>query len=221
MSMRRAPCSLRATLVLVVCGLLAPCASANGVGTITFTGLEAAFALDGDQASNDRILSLLADPALFGRGGFARGQVSVGGAAPGDTRWLTDPFSGATPDDNSPVLSFLINSADEVSGVEPTPFRLFVESAAGGLLGELDFSAASGMLGSLSLSGVLVHAVDAGGNRTGTTYAVDPFTIHAVPLPAAAWLFASALLGVAGAARQKRRGQTPVSPLARSAARLG
>jgi hypothetical protein len=203
MPIRRAPCSLRAALVLIACGLLSPCADANGVDTIAFTGLEAAFSLADDPASDDRILSLLVDSALFGRGGFARGEVSLGGATPGDTRWLTDPFSGATPDDNSPALSFLINSADEVSGVEPTPFRLFVAGGAGGLLGELDFSAARGMLGSLSLSGVLVHAVDAGGKRTGTTYNVDPFTIQAVPLPAAAWLFASALLGLARVVRRK------------------
>jgi hypothetical protein len=192
-----------ATLALLGAMLVSPAANANGVSTITFTGLEAAFSLSDDPRSGDRILSLLVDSALFGRGGFARGEAAVSGTTPDDSLWLTDPFSGVTPDDGAPALSFLINSADEVSGIEPQPFRLFVETQGAGVIGELDFSGARGMLGSLSLSGVLVHAVDTDGNRTGDTYSVDPFTIQAVPLPAAAWLCASALLGLLGYAGRR------------------
>jgi len=204
--MRQIPNRRRVVAVLtLLCalGLLSPVARATSHGTITFTGLEAALTMSDDPRTGGSIVSLLVDPALFGRGGFVRGDIQFGGATPDDGMWLTDPFGGATPDDNMPALSFLINSADEVSGVEPTPFRLFV--AGGGFVGELDFAAVGGMLGSLHLNGVQLHEVDATGNRTGTTYDVNPFTIEAVPLPAAAWLFGSALLGLAGLQRRRRR----------------
>jgi hypothetical protein len=178
-------------------------AQAMKLGTITYTGLEAALTMSDDPFSANRIASLLVDSTRYGPGGFALGEIQVGANPPDDGLWLTDPFGGVPPDDTMPAVSFRVNSADEVSGVDPTPFRLFAAARDRTVIGELDFSAVEGTLGSLNLSGVVVREVDANGGRTGNFYDVDPFTIRAVPLPAAAWLFGGALLALAGFARRQ------------------
>ena len=197
---------IAALVALCGLGLQSPGARATSHElTITFTGLEAALTLNDDpRGGGNRIASLLVDSTRFGRGGFAGGILLVGSTTPDDTLWLTDPFSGTTPDDNMPALSFLIDPAGDVSGVSPNPFRLFTATLDRSFVGELDFAAVGGTLGSLNLNGVLVHQVDADGLRTGTTYEVNPFTIEAVPIPAAAWLFGSALFGLAGFARRRK-----------------
>jgi len=166
-----------------------------------------------DPSTGGGTISLLVNSALFGPGGFAGGQVldlgTASGVPPDDGLWLTDPFSGMTPDDNIVAIGFGYDRAGQVSGVEPTPFRVFMGIGPfmgvdpSPFLGELDFSEVTGSLGSLNLAGVLVHEVDATGARTGTTYDLDPFTIQAVPLPASVWLFLGGLAAFAGLRRRR------------------
>ena len=72
-------------------------------------------------------------------------------------------------------------------------------------LWELDFRDVTGSLGSLNLAGLVAYGVDANGDRTGVEFQVDPFTIQAVPIPAAVWLFGTGLIGLIGVARCKAR----------------
>lgn len=203
-----------AILLLALSGPFVP--TAAPAITLTFTDMRAQFALSPNPLTGGhQTLSLLVNETLFGPGGFAAGGVlidDVGQTPPDDNLWLTDPFGTTPPDDTTPAISFNIDSAGEVSGISPEPFRRFVQrtDAAGvqSILGELDFSGVTGSLGSLTLAGVLVHEVDATGARVvdGTVYAVNAFTISEVPLPAALPLFATALggLGLAGWRRWRR-----------------
>jgi PEP-CTERM motif len=177
--------------------------------TLTFTNMRADMSTAIDPRSGNRIVSLLVNSTLFGPGGFAGGQFvdDAGIAPPDDNFWLADPFGATPPDDGMPAISFIIDSIGRVAGIDPTPFRLFIATPNGAgplVIGELDFSGVTGSLGSLNLAGLVIDVVDAEGNRTGETYAVNPFTIEAVPLPAALSLFASGL-GVMGLLGWRRR----------------
>ena len=103
---------------------------------------------------------------------------------------------GPPPGDGMPAINFFIDPAGEVSGIDPSPFRLLAGITNGVFspLWELDFSNVTGSLGSLNLAGLVAHGVDANGVRTDVEFQVNPFTIQAVPIPAAIWLFGTALV---------------------------
>ena len=180
--------------------------------SITFTDFQAVMASSVDPRTGNEIVSLLVASSLFGPGGFAGGLGAVGTTPDDGHIWLIDPFAGVDPSPFMPVLSFIVSPGGDVMGVEPSPFRLFtaqppdpiIPGAAPTLVGELDFSGVTGTLGSLNLSGVIVHAVDQAGVRTGDIYDVAPFTIQAVAVPEPS-TFLLLGFGLLGAAALRRR----------------
>ena len=153
------------------------------------------------------------DSTLFGPGGFAGGNAGITNGVfenLGNVQWqAVGPVGTPTPppDDGMPAINFFIDPAGVVSGVDPVPFRLLAGITNGVFTPqwELDFSNVTGSLGSLNLAGLVAHGVDANGFRTGVEFQVNPFTIQAVPIPAAIWLFGTGLIGLIGVARRKAR----------------
>lgn len=59
--------------------------------------------------------------------------------------------------------------------------------------------------GSLTAAGGTLFGETVSGSGTQTATADTTYTLSAVPIPAAAWLFGSGLIGMAGVARRRRR----------------
>ena len=200
-------------LVLFILGLTFGPQSSHAA-TITFADMQAVISIaDNPLPANNRILSLMVDSTLFGPGGFAEGNATITNGVfqdYGQVQWqAVVPVGSPTtlpPDDGTPAINFFIDPAGEISGVDPEPFRLLAGITNGVFtpLWELDFSNVTGSLGSLNLAGLVAHGVDANGVRTGVEFQVDPFTIQAVPIPAAIWLFGTALVVLVGIGKRKK-----------------
>ncbi len=176
---------------------------------LTLTDFQAVLSSSTDPASGNTTVSLLMDSRLFGAGGIAGGTAEIQPPdpvqPPQPVRWLVDPFGPTPPDDSMPAISFLFDATGVLMGADD-PFRIFMSDALDdSIIGLLDFSSVSGSLGSINLSGVQVLGVDAAGGLTGEVlYDIEPFTLQAVPVPAAFILFGSGLLGLLGMAKRKR-----------------
>ncbi len=139
------------------------------------------------------------------RDGFVEGNATITTGVfvdHGQVQWqAVGPVGGGPPDDSMPAINFFIDPAVDLS-----PFRLLAGITNGVFspLWELDFSKVTGSLGSPNLAGLVAHGVDANGVRTGVEFQVNPFTLQAVPIPAAIWLFGTALVGLVGIGKRKK-----------------
>ncbi len=202
-----------ALLVMALLGLTLIPQSASAT-TITFTNMQAVFSTTVDPLTGIQTVSLLVDSTLFGDGGFADGQVQfedvVGGIPPDDGLWSI--FGGNPPEDNMPAISFDFNLAGELVAAGPPDDSRVLAGITNGVftpLWELDFSDVTGSLGSIFLAGLLAHELNEDGslkmvNGMTVTHNVASFTINAVPVPAAIWLFGTAIIGLLGIGRRRK-----------------
>jgi hypothetical protein len=121
---------------------------------IVFTDFQAEMLPTLDDFGNETHISLLVN-SEFGPGGFAGGTATIG----------TVP-----PDDGTPAIRFRV---DENGIIDPDIIPI----------GQLDFSAITGQRGSITLSNLIVKAVDTTGALTGEVYDVPDLTITDLPTP--------------------------------------
>lgn len=112
-----------------------------------------------------------------------------------------------TGDDCSVSLVSGCGSADEVNGISPNSFGGFANSLS--LMGTLSFT---GLSEGLTLLTMADNELPAGGWYDNSNYDTAfpiynnaSVEVSAIPVPAAAWLFGSGLIGLIGFARRKAR----------------
>ncbi|KHE91375.1 MAG: hypothetical protein K8F52_06340 [Candidatus Scalindua rubra] len=159
---------------------------------IVFTDFQAEMLPTLDNVGNETHISLLVNSTKFGPGGFAGGTATIGVAPPDDgIVWYVEaPVGASPPDDGTPAVRFRV---DENGIIDPDiiqiDFRLLVGIINPEVIvnpdvipiGQLDFSAITGQRGSITLSNLIVKAVDATGTLTGEVYDVPDLTITDLP----------------------------------------
>ncbi len=187
----------------------------NGDFTAGNTGFTSGYTYVSGDYTNPGQYGVVANPATTFTNGYAsygdhttgvRSMLFVDGTGSNVSFWSenigvtpgTDyTFSawGATASSmNTPILQFFVNGSQIGSN--------FTLSPSTGVWQQFTASFNSGAATSISLSAVDANTTP---SSAGNDFTVDDISVSAVPIPVAAWLFASGLLGLIGVARRKAR----------------